>query len=88
MRGGAGIYFGMSPATNFQYTGTAFRKTANLFFTNDNFATQSATLENPFPDGFTGPQGRSTASLRIGAIQTRTIWALLRRETPTSTSGI
>ena len=57
VRGGAGIYFGMSPATNFQYPGSAFRKTANLFFTNDNFATQSATLENPFPAGFTGPQG-------------------------------
>jgi hypothetical protein len=57
VRGGAGIYFGMSPATNFQYPGSAFRKTANIFFTNDNFATQSATLENPFPAGFTGPQG-------------------------------
>ncbi len=57
VRGGAGIYFGMSPATNFQYPGSAFRKTANIFFTNDNFATQSATLENPFPGGFTGPQG-------------------------------
>ncbi len=58
VRGGAGIYFGMSPATNFQYPGSAFRKTANLFFTNDNFATQYATLENPFPSGFTGPQGK------------------------------
>ncbi len=57
VRGGAGIYFGMSPATNFQYPGSAFRKTANVFFTNDNFATQSATLANPFPGGFTGPQG-------------------------------
>ncbi|HZC24751.1 MAG TPA: TonB-dependent receptor, partial [Candidatus Binatia bacterium] len=57
VRGGAGIYFGMSPATNFQYPGSAFRKTANLFFTNDNFATQSASLEDPFPGGFTGPQG-------------------------------
>jgi len=57
VRAGAGIYFGMSPATNFQYPGSAFRKTANLFFTNDDFATQSATLENPFPSGFTGPQG-------------------------------
>ena len=57
VRGGAGLYFGMSPATNYQYPGSAFRKTANLFFTNDNFATQSATLENPFPGGFTGPQG-------------------------------
>ena len=58
VRGGAGIYFGMSPATNFQYPGSAFRKTANVFFTNDDFATQSATLENPFPGGFSGPQGK------------------------------
>jgi Carboxypeptidase regulatory-like domain len=65
VRGGVGIYFGMSPATNFQYPGSAFRKTANLFFTNDNFACgngsllcpQTASLENPFPSGFTGPQG-------------------------------
>jgi hypothetical protein len=57
VRGGAGIYFGMSPATNFQYPGSAFRKTANIFFTKDNFVHQSATLENPFPEGYTGPQG-------------------------------
>jgi len=63
VRGGAGIYFGMSPATNYQLTGTAFRKTATMFFTNDNFATQSATLENPFPSGFTGPQGQQYGTL-------------------------
>ncbi|MGA9510298.1 MAG: TonB-dependent receptor, partial [Candidatus Sulfotelmatobacter sp.] len=58
VRGGAGIYFGMSPATNFQYPGTAFSKTAPIIFTNNNFATQYATLENPFPSGFTPPQNR------------------------------
>src|SRR5580700_1070302 len=58
VRGGAGVYFGMSPATNFQYPGAAFLKNANMFFTNNDFATQSATLEDPFPNGFTGPQGR------------------------------
>ncbi len=63
VRGGAGIYFGMSPATNFQYPGTAFRKTATMFFTNDNFQSQSATLENPFPSGFTGPQGTQYGQL-------------------------
>ena len=63
VRGGAGIYFGMSPATNFQYPGTAFRKTATMFFTNNNFATQSATLENPFPGGLTGPQGMQYGAL-------------------------
>jgi hypothetical protein len=63
VRGGAGIYFGMSPATNFQYPGTAFRKTATMFFTNDDFATQSATLENPFPSGLTGPQNMQYGAL-------------------------
>jgi hypothetical protein len=58
VRGGAGVYFGMSPATNFQYPGAAFLKTANIFFTSNDFATQSATLENPFPAGYTGPQGK------------------------------
>jgi len=63
VRGGAGIYFGMSPATNFQYTGTAFRKTASMFFTNNNFVTQSATLESPFASGFTGPQNMEYGQL-------------------------
>ncbi len=63
VRGGAGIYFGMSPATNFQYPGTAFTKNATMFFTNNNFASQSATLENPFPSGFTGPQGTKYGAL-------------------------
>jgi hypothetical protein len=63
VRGGAGIYFGMSPATNFQYPGTAFSKTATMFFTNNNFASQYATLEDPFPTGFTGPQGKQYGAL-------------------------
>jgi hypothetical protein len=63
VRGGAGIYFGMSPATNFQYPGTAFQKTATMFFTNNDFASQYATLENPFPTGFTGPQGTQYGAL-------------------------
>jgi hypothetical protein len=63
IRGGAGIYFGMSPATNFQYPGTAFSKTAPIIFTNNNFGSQYATLENPFPSGFTPPQGKQYGQL-------------------------
>ena len=63
VRGGAGIYFGMSPATNFQYPGTAFSKTASIFFTLNDFVSQYATLENPFPVGFTGPQGTKYGAL-------------------------
>lgn len=63
IRGGAGIYYGMSVATNFQYPGTAFRKSATIFFTKDNFETQSATLGNPFPAGLTGPQSKQYGQL-------------------------
>jgi hypothetical protein len=65
VRGGAGIYFGMSPATNFQYTGTAFRATSTIFFTQSDFAnaTPLSTLANPFPNGFSGPQGTQYGAL-------------------------
>jgi hypothetical protein len=63
VRGGAGIYYGMSVATNFQYPGSAFRKSATMFFTTDNFAYQSAFLDNPFPGGLTGPQGKQYGPL-------------------------
>jgi hypothetical protein len=59
VRGGAGIYYGLNPATNFQYTGTAFSSSGNVFFTTDGFQTRSATLENPFPNGLPLPQGLS-----------------------------
>lgn len=63
VRGGAGVYYGMSVATNFQYPGTAFRKSATMFFTTDNFNTRDATLSNPFPSGLTGPQNQSYGKL-------------------------
>jgi hypothetical protein len=63
VRGGAGIYYGMSVATNFQYPGTAFRKSATMFFTEDNFNTRIASLANPFPSGLTGPQGKKYGAL-------------------------
>ena len=63
VRGGAGAYYGMSVATNFQYPGTAFRKSATMFFTTDNFNTRAATLSNPFPNGLTGPQNQQYGKL-------------------------
>ncbi len=57
IRGGAGIYYGLNPATNFQYTGTAFSSSGNIFFTQDGFNSQSATLANPFPNGLPEPEG-------------------------------
>src|SRR3984885_14477080 len=53
----------MSVATNFQYPGTAFRKSATMFFTLDNFDKRAATLANPFPNGLTGPQDRQYGQL-------------------------
>lgn len=63
VRGGAGIYYGMNVATNYQYPGTAFRKDGVVYFTQDNFQTQYATLENPFPAGLPAPQGKKYGGL-------------------------
>jgi hypothetical protein len=56
VRGGAGIYYGMSPATNYQYAGSAFNGSVPVLFTLDSGVTQSATLGNPFPQGLPLPQ--------------------------------
>ncbi|HSS97744.1 MAG TPA: TonB-dependent receptor, partial [Terriglobales bacterium] len=63
LRGGAGVFYGMSVATNFQYAGTAFRKSAAMHFTTNSFQTQDATLDNPFPNGLSDPQGTKYGKL-------------------------
>jgi hypothetical protein len=63
VRGGAGIFYGMSVATNYQYAGPSFSKFATLHFTTDNYETQYATLANPFPAGLAPPQGRTYGKL-------------------------
>jgi hypothetical protein len=63
IRGGAGVYYGMSVATNYQYPGTAFTASPAVFFTLDGYLTQSATLENPFPSGIEQPQGTKYGKL-------------------------
>ena len=65
LRGGAGIYYGLSPATNFQYPGTAFSTSDPVLFTTDNYQTQFATLENPFPLGISSPQGTTYGKLAM-----------------------
>jgi len=65
LRGGAGIYYGLSPATNFQYPGTAFSTSDPVLFTTDNYQTQFATLENPFPLGISSPQGTAYGKLAV-----------------------
>lgn len=63
VRGGAGVYYGMNVATNFQYPGTAFSSSPAVFFTKDNFASQYASLSNPFPAGIEQPQGKRYGKL-------------------------
>jgi hypothetical protein len=65
IRGGAGIYYGLSPATNYQYPGTAFSTSDPVLFTLDNYQTQYATLSNPFPNGLSQPQGRAYGKLAM-----------------------
>jgi hypothetical protein len=65
VRGGAGIYYGMNVATNFQYSGTAFRKDGVVYFTKDNFQTQYATFQNPFPAGLPAPEGTQYGPLAM-----------------------
>jgi hypothetical protein len=63
LRGGAGIYYGLNPATNFQFPGTAFSSTVPILFTLDQGVTQNATLSNPFPSGLPSPQGTTYGKL-------------------------
>ena len=65
IRGGAGVYYGLNVATNFQFTGTAFGNASPIRFTKDNFQTRFATLANPFPDGLPLPQGHTYGSLAL-----------------------
>jgi Carboxypeptidase regulatory-like domain/TonB dependent receptor len=65
VRGGAGVYYGLNPATNFQYPGTAYSANDPVLFTTDNFGTQFATLENPFPLGLSQPQGNKYGALAM-----------------------
>ncbi len=63
VRGGAGIYYGLNVATNFQYAGPAFAASPSVFFTKDSFQTRYATLENPFPAGIEKPEGTKYGKL-------------------------
>jgi len=65
VRGGAGIYYGMSVATNYQYPGPAYTSSPDAFFTLNGYLTRSATLENPFPGGIQPPQGKEYGKLAM-----------------------
>ena len=60
IRGGAGIYYGLNVATNFQFTGTAFGATqSDSLYSRIIFRLLSRPLHNPFPAGFAFPQGQT-----------------------------
>ncbi|MBZ5595885.1 MAG: TonB-dependent receptor [Acidobacteriia bacterium] len=63
IRAGAGIYYGANIATNFQYPGPAYFKSAPTYFSKDFYQTQYATLSNPFPAGLAPPQGNKYGKL-------------------------
>jgi outer membrane receptor protein involved in Fe transport len=72
LRGGAGVFYGMNVATNFQYAGPSFSKTAVMYFSKDAYATQYACLgpsptqpscNSPFPAGLAPPQGTKYGAL-------------------------
>lgn len=65
VRGGAGIYYGLNVATNFQFTGTAFGNSHPILFSKDNFQSQFATLADPFPSGYAPPQGDKYGPLAL-----------------------
>ncbi len=56
LRGSAGLYYGQSYPTNWQYGGSAWNKGVTIYFSKDSGRTQYANLANPFPVGFIGPQ--------------------------------
>jgi len=63
IRAGAGVYYGANIATNFQYPGPAYYKSAPIYFSKDFYQTQYATLSNPFPAGLAPPQGNTYGKL-------------------------
>jgi hypothetical protein len=64
LRGGAGVFYGMSSATNFQYSGTSFRRDYVFHFSLDGGLTQSLFLDNLFPSGqVPQPQGTTYGKL-------------------------
>jgi hypothetical protein len=56
-RGGTGVF--MFPVNNPSYNQPGFSQSTSLVASLDSFLTPSATLANPFPDGFQQPTGSS-----------------------------
>ena len=74
IRGGAGVYYGMSVATNFQYPGTVYTGTGNSLFSLDGGITRNTavSLSDPFPTGLPQPQGQKYGPLAMWGYQNAT----------------
>src|SRR5262249_36425941 len=69
VRIGAGIYYGVNYATNYQSLGAAFRQDVYWRPTLDGGITRNATLGNPFPNANFQPQGTTYGILNLWGLQ-------------------
>ena len=70
LRGGAGVFYGMNVATNFQYAGPAFQKSANIYF-----------LERQLPDPIRQPKQPFSNRAKLGSRdQIRSVGAMGLRQ--------
>jgi len=74
VRGGAGIYYGLNVATNYQTPGPAFGGSNPIRFTTDNFDTRLATLATHSPADLLSRKVIRMENLRCGACPTTTLW--------------
>jgi hypothetical protein len=87
VRGGAGVYYGMNVATNYQYVGTAFRKDGVVYFTKATFKPSMQPWRIHFPPVSRRHRGKNTVHSRCGDSAMLTISALPRREMLRSING-
>jgi hypothetical protein len=70
VRGGAGIYYGLNFATNWQYGGTAWNGSAPFHATQgDAGFVQHGSMTNPFPDGLALPQDGKYGPLTLYGLE-------------------
>jgi hypothetical protein len=69
VRGGAGVYYGLNFATNWQYGGAAWSGSVPFKASEDSGFTQHASMENPFPDGFSLPQDGKYGPLTLFGLE-------------------
>jgi hypothetical protein len=69
VRGGAGVYYGLNFATNWQYGGTAWNGSVPFHASDDSGFTQHASLTNPLPDGLSLPQEGKYGDLTLYGLE-------------------